>query len=73
MSKDKTVKTVQIVPIDNGWILTCQEQKLSANVQVQPPVAPVTTQRYYDTAAEACQAASDFLEPNVVQIVTGNN
>lgn len=73
MSKKKIVKTVQIVPIDNGWILTKQEQTLSDNVQVQPPQAPVMTQNWYETAAEACQVAAEFLEPNVVQIVTGAN
>lgn len=73
MSKDKSIKTVQIVPIDNGWILTCQEQAPPPENVAMPPKPPKVTQAFYESAAEACQAASEFLEPNVVSIVTGGN
>lgn len=71
MSKEKTIKAINIQPITNGWILVTQEApEPKPNT---PPQQPKVEQSYYETAAEACQAASEFLEPNVVQIVTGGN
>lgn len=71
MAKEKTIKAVTIQPITNGFILMTQEApEPKPNV---PPQAPKVEQNYYDSAAEACQKAAEFLEPNVVQIVTGNN
>lgn len=71
MAKEKTIKNASIQPISNGWVLITQEApEPKPNV---PPQAPKTEQNYYETAAEACQRAAEFLEPNVVQIVTGGN
>jgi hypothetical protein len=66
MSKDKTLKAANIQPISNGWILVSQEA-------IDPNPQPRIEQAYYSTAAEACAAAAEFLEPQVLQIVTGGN
>lgn len=72
MSKDnKTIKAANIQPITNGWLLITQEApEPKPNI---PPQQPKVEQRYYATAAEACAEAAEFLEPQVLQIVTGNN
>lgn len=71
MSKEKTIRAINIQPITNGWILVTQEApEPKPNM---PPQQPKVEQSYYETAAEACQQAAEFLEPNVVQIVTGGN
>lgn len=71
MAKEKTLKAINIQPISNGFVLVTQEApEPKPNI---PPQQPKVEQSYYETAAEACQHAAEFLEPNVVQIVTGNN
>ena len=66
MSKEKTIKAIQVVPVSNGFILNTQET-------LNPQVPPKVEQIYFETAAEACQAGAYFLEPNVVQFVTCGN
>ena len=66
MAKEKTIKAIQVVPVSNGFLLNTQES-------TTPNIPPKLEQIYFETAAEACRAGAEFLEPNVVHIVTGGN